>query len=70
MAKMIEYYLGKSPKCPREFLKYLEFFWHNFRTRSARNSIKGSKDSYSSLESQKTSSQNIGVYDRMMTSYN
>jgi len=26
MAKMIEYYLGKSPKCPREFLKYLEIF--------------------------------------------
>jgi len=32
--------------------------------------IKGSKDAYFSLESKNTASQNIGAWDRMMTSYN
>jgi len=32
--------------------------------------IKGSKDSYFSLESKSTASQNIGEWDRMMTSSN
>jgi len=32
--------------------------------------IKGSKDAYFSLESKHTASQNIGVWDRMMMSYN
>jgi len=37
MAKMVEYQLGKSPEGPWEFLTYLEYFWHNFWTRNARN---------------------------------
>jgi len=32
--------------------------------------IKGSKDSYYSLESKNTASQNIGAWDRTMTSSN
>jgi len=32
--------------------------------------IKGSKDTYFSLESKNTTSQNIGAWNRMMTSYN
>jgi len=46
----------------------LKFFGHNFRTRNARKSIKGSKDSYYSLESNKTLSYNSGSLDRPMTS--
>jgi len=48
----------------------LAVFWPNFSTRNARNSMKGSKNAYSRLESTNTASQNIGVWDRMMTSYN
>jgi len=43
-------------------------FWHNFGIRNARKSIKGSKDSYYSLESNITLSHNIGSLDRPMTS--
>jgi len=32
--------------------------------------INGSKDAYFSLKSKNTASQNIGAWDRMMTSYN
>jgi len=32
--------------------------------------IKGSKDAYFSLESKNTANQNIGAWDRMMTSHN
>jgi len=32
--------------------------------------IKGSKDAYFNLESKNTASQNIGAWDRMMTSSN
>jgi len=32
--------------------------------------IKASKDAYFSLETKNTASQNIGAWDRMMTSYN
>jgi len=46
----------------------LRFFGHNFGTRNARKSIKGSKDSYHSLESHKTLSHEIGSVDRPMTS--
>jgi len=68
MAKMIEYSLEKFSKCPRTFLKYLEYFWHNFLTRNARNLIKSSKDWYFSLESKNTASLNNGAWDRIMTS--
>jgi len=49
MAKMVEYYLGKSPLIPWSFRKFFEYFWHNVWTRNARNSIRGSKNSYFSL---------------------
>jgi len=48
----------------------LAVFWPNFWTRNASSSIKGSKNAYSALESKNTASQNIGAWDRMMTSYN
>jgi len=48
----------------------LALFWPNFWTRNARNSIKGSKNAYSALESKNTAIQNIGAWDQMMTSYN
>jgi len=48
----------------------LAVFWPNFWTRNARNSIKGSKNTYSRLESKNTASQNIGTWDLMMTSNN
>jgi len=38
----------------------LEFFVYNFETRNARKSIKGSKDLYYSLVSNKTLSHEIG----------
>ena len=38
----------------------LRIFWHNFWTRNARKSIKGSKGSYYSLESKTTLSHEIG----------
>jgi len=41
----------------------LGFFGHNFDTRNARKSIKGSKDSYNSLESNEALSQNIDTLD-------
>ena len=37
--------------CSREFFKNVGSFGHNFDTRNARKSIRGSKDSYCSLES-------------------
>jgi len=47
----------------------LGIFWPNFWTRNARNSIKGSENAYSGLESKHTASQNIGAWARMMTLY-
>jgi len=46
-----------------EFLKYLEFLGHNFETRNTRKSIKGAKDWYYSLESNKILSHEIGSLD-------
>jgi len=43
-------------------------FWHNSWTRNARNLDKGSKNACFSLESQNTTSHNIGAWDQMMTS--
>jgi len=62
--------LGKSPKVLRKAPYQLAIFWPNFWTRDARNSIKGSKNMYSRLESKNTGSKNIGAWDRMMMSYN
>ena len=58
--------LGKSPLIPyaREFLKYLEFLVITLATRNARKSIKHSKDSYNSLEPNKSLSHEIGSLDR------
>ena len=58
------------PKVLRKTPYQLDVFWPNFWTRKARKSIKGSKNAYYGLESKNTASQNIGVLDRMMTSYN
>ena len=61
--------IWEIPWTPLEFLAYLEYFWHNFWTRNAGNSIKGFKNVYFSLESKNTASHKIGAWDRMMTSY-
>jgi len=47
----------------------LAVFGLTFEPEIARNSIKGSKNAYSSIESKNTASQNIGTWDWMMTSY-
>jgi len=62
--------LGNLPKVLRKARHQLTVFWPNFWTRNARNSIKGSKNAYSGLESKNTASQNIGAWDRMMASSN
>jgi len=62
--------LGNPLNVLRKAPYQLAVFWPNFCTRNARNSIKGSKNTYSALESKNTASQNIGAWDRMMTSYN
>jgi len=62
--------IREIPEGPWEFLKYLEYFWHNFGTRNAKISIKGSKNAYSGLKSKNSANQNIRVWDRMMTSKN
>ena len=61
---------GKSPKSIEKSPLPISCFWLNFRTRTARNSIKGSKNAYSALQSKNTASQNIGAWDRFMTSSN
>jgi len=60
----------KSPKSIQKSPLPISYFWPNFWTRNARNSIKGSKNAYSALESKNTANQNIGAWDRMMMSYN
>jgi len=47
----------------------LEFFDHNFAPRNASKSIKGSKDLYYSLESNKVLSHITGSLDQPMTSW-
>jgi len=68
--KILKINLGNPPKVLRKAPYQLAVFWPNFSTRNARNSIRGSKNPYSALESKNTASQNIGAWDRMMTSYN
>jgi len=68
--KNIKINLGNPPKVLRKVHYQLAVFWPNVSTRNARNSIKGSNNAYSGLESTNTASQNIGSWDRMMTSYN
>jgi len=51
-----------------EFLKYLKSFWHNFWTKNTSNSIKGSKNLYSSLAFKKNLSHNTGSLDQMINS--
>jgi len=63
--KNLKINLGNYSKVLRKAPYQLAVFWPNFWTRNARNSIKGSKNSYSALESKNTSSQNIGAWDRM-----
>jgi len=41
MAKLPKINQGNPRTFLKEFLKYLEFFWHNSWTRNARKSIKG-----------------------------
>ena len=60
----LEINLGIPPKVLRKAPYQLAVFWPNFWTRNARNSIKGSENAYSALESKNTASQNIGVWDR------
>jgi len=62
--------IWEIPEGPWEFLTYLEYFWHNFWTRNAKNFIKVPKNAYFSLESKNTASHNIGAWARIMTSYN
>jgi len=68
--KNLKINLGNPPKVLRKAPYQLSVLWHNFWTRNARSSIKGSKNTYSALESKITANQNIGMWDRMMTSYN
>jgi len=68
--KNIEINWGNPQKELRKAPYQLAVFWPNVWTRNARNSIKGSKNAYYGLESKNTASQNIGAWDRMMTSYN
>jgi len=68
--KKLKIYLGNPPKVLRKAPYQLAGFWPNYWTRNARNSIKGSKNAYSALESNNTASQNIGAWDWMMTSCN
>jgi len=67
--KNLKINLGNPPKVLRKAPYQLAVFWPNFWTRNARNSIKGSKNEYFALESKNAVSQNIGPWDRMMTSY-
>jgi len=67
--KKLKINLGNPPKVLRRTPYQLAVFWPNFSTRNVRNSIKGSKNTYSALESKNTASQNIGTWDRM-TLYN
>jgi len=57
--------LGNPPKVLRKAPYQLVGFWPNFWTRNATNSIKGSKNAYSVLESKNTANWNIGAWDRM-----
>jgi len=68
--KNIKINSGNPQKVLRKAPYQLLVFWPNLWTRNARNSIKGSKNAYSGLESNHTASQNIGAWDRMMMSYN
>jgi len=68
MAKILQINQGNPCSIPREFLKYLEFFSHNFGPRNARKLIKGSKDAYYSLESNIALSHQIGLLDQLMIS--
>ena len=54
--------LGNPPKVLRKAPYQLSVFWPDFLTRSARNSIKGSENAYSALESTNTASKNIGAW--------
>jgi len=67
--KNIKINQGNPPKVLRKAPYQLAVFYPKFWTRNARNSIKGSTNAYSRLESWNTASQNIGAWDRMMTSY-
>ena len=69
-SKNIQINCGNPQKILRKAPHQLTVFWPNFWTRNARNSIKGSKNAHSGLESENTVSQNIGAWDRMMTSSN
>jgi len=68
--KKLKINLGNPQKVLRKAPYQLAVFWPNFWTRKARNSTKGSMNVYSALASKNTASQNIGAWDRMMTSYN
>jgi len=64
-AKNLQINLGNPPKVLRKVAYQLAVFWPDFWTRNARNSIKGSKNAYSVLQSENTASQNIGAWDWM-----
>jgi len=68
--KNIEINWGNLPKVMRKAPYQLTVVWPNFWARNARNAIKGCKNVYYGRESKNTASQNIGAWDRMMTSYN
>ena len=56
---------GKSSKIAQQIPEIFGIFWYNFGSRNARNSIKGSKDSYYNLESNKTLRHKISTFVRL-----
>jgi len=68
--KKLKINLGNPPKILRKVPYQLAIFWPNFSTRNARNSIRVSKNVYYALESKNIARQNVGTWDRMLTSYN